>query len=267
MILGCLAGRHGDPEVHRGRTSGVAQPLAPQDVEQQRALPPVRPPGASHVALVAPGDDRRPLDELLRRGAHIRPEPSERGDQLGIARHEAAAEPGHRRPLREGVERDDAGQVGELERGGGRLVEPELAVRLVGGQHEPVLAGEPGEPLEKRTRRDRARRVVRRVQPDDGGAFPEPVRGRIEVGEEPGFLAERQLDHARAGEGRAASGYRIPGLGDDDGVATGGRVQHDLREREDRLLRPERRDHLCVRVETDAEAAIDPACDRLAQLG
>ena len=44
-------------------------------------------------------------------------------------------------------------------------------------------------------------------------------------------------------------------------------VQHDLREREDRLLRAERRDHLGVGVELDGEAARDPAGDGVAQLG
>ena len=81
------------------------------------------------------------------------------------------------------------------------------------------------------------------------------------------LLEERQLGDTRPGERRAAPGNRIPGLGDDDRVAPAGRVEHDLGEREDRLLRAERRDHVLVGIERDAEAAPDPAGDRLAQLG
>src|SRR5439155_24113603 len=46
----------------------------------------------------------------------------------------------------------------------------------------------------------------------------------------------------------------------------GRRIEHDLREREDRLLRAERRND-AVRVDRCAEPAADPAGDRLAELG
>ena len=76
------------------------------------------------------------------------------------------------------------------------------------------------------------------------------------------LLEKRKLDDACAGERGTATGDGIAGLGDDDRVAPAGGVDHDLREREDRLLRAEGRDHVAVGVDralrTDAsiQAAI-----------
>ena len=81
------------------------------------------------------------------------------------------------------------------------------------------------------------------------------------------LLEQRQLDDPGAGELRAAHADGIAGLGHDDGVTAAGEVEHDLGEREDRLLRAERRDHVRVRIERGSEAAPDPGRDRLAQLG
>src|SRR5262249_53421865 len=55
-------------------------------------------------------------------------------------------------------------------------------------------------------------------------------------------------------------------LGDDDDVLAGRRVEDDLREGEDRLLRTERR-HDVVRRDRGAEAASDPTRDGLPELG
>ena len=72
----------------------------------------------------------------------------------------------------------------DLQRRRRRLVEPELAVRLVGRDHEVVPRGELGELLVERERCDRARRVVRIVHPDDRRALPRRRVDRVELREE-----------------------------------------------------------------------------------
>ena len=64
----------------------------------------VRRPRPLDVLLVAPGDDRRALHELLRCRADVRAELLQRRDELGVAGDEARAVAGHRRALRERVE-------------------------------------------------------------------------------------------------------------------------------------------------------------------
>jgi hypothetical protein len=267
VLLGRLAGGHRDPEIHRGRPADVAEALAAEDVEEEGTLARVRLAHALDVLFVSPGDDRGALHELLRRRADVRPKVAKGGDQLGIARRKAAAEAGHRGPLRQRVEDEDVGQVGKLERRRGWLGEPELAVRLVAREDEPVLACERRESLEQGEWCNRAGRVVRRVQPDERGALPRLVRDGIQLREEPAALEERELDHPRSGECGPTPRNRVAGLRHDDGVAPAVHVEHDLREREDRLLRAERGDHVPLGIELDAEASPDPCGDRLAELG
>ena len=141
----------------------------------------VRGPRPLDVLLVAPGDDRCPLDELLWRGADVRPELLQRRDELRVAGDEAGAVARHRGALRERVEHGHVRPVGELEGRDGRLVEPELGVRLVRGEHEVVLAGERCESLVERERRRCSRGVVRVVDPHECGSLPglggQPRRG------------------------------------------------------------------------------------------
>ena len=115
----------------------------------------------------------------------------------------------------------DAGQVGELERRHRRLgAEVDLGVRLVGGEHEAVLARERRGPLVERERRGRAGRVVRVVEPQDRRPRCQVARGdRVEVGQEAGVLAQRQLEHLLAGEQRAALVDRVGGRGHRDAAS------------------------------------------------
>ncbi len=265
--LGRLALGYGDPEVHRGRAARVAQPDAREQVEERRTLARVRAPCALDVGLVAPGDDRRPLDELLRRRAHVRAVALEGVNEDGVAGDEARAEACHRGALRERVERHHGRPVVQLERGRGWRLEPELGVSLVGGEDEVEPPSELCRLRQEGERRDGAGGVVRRVQPEHGGALPGLVGNRVEVGEEAVALQQRQLDDARSDVLGATDGNGIAGLGRDHGVTPAGEIEHHLREREDRLLRAERRDHLGVRIQGRAEAPPDPAGDRLPQLG
>ncbi len=212
--------------------------------------------------FVSPGDDRGALDELLRRRPDIRAVVAKGGDQLGIAGGEAAAEAGHRRPLRERVEHEDVRPIGQLERRRRRLGEPELAVRLVAREDEPVVARERRESFEQSKWRHGAGRVVRRVQPDECRSLPGLLRDAVQLREEPAPLEQGKLDHPRSGECCPARGNRVPGLRHDDGVAPAVEVEHDLREREDRLLRAERGDHVSIGIELHVVASPDPCRDR-----
>ena len=125
-----------------------------------------------------------------------------------------------------------------------------------------MLARQRGGALVQRPRRDGGGRVVRVVQPQQRDAAPRVGVDRVEVGEEPGVLAQRQLQHLLAGEHGAAL---VDGVGrrrDRDEVA----AEH-LGHVEDGLLGAERRQHLRIRVERDAEAPRGPFRDRGAQVG
>ena len=261
-----LAGGNLGPDVHRRRAAGDSNALACEEVEEERPLAAVPCAGLGHVLLVAPGDHRRALDELLWSGADGRPERLQRRDQRRIAGRETAPVARHRAPLGERVEDDDVRPVGELQRRGRRLVEPELGVRLVGGDHEAVLTRERGQALVEAERRGGGGGVVRIVDPEDGEPGPGLVVDRIEVGQEALLLPQRQGQRPGVREQGAALVDRVAGVGVGDRVARPVRVDDGEREREDRLLAAERRDDLRVGVEPRPKTALRPGRDRLAQL-
>ena len=105
------------------------------------------------------------------------------------------------------------------------------------------------QPFVERDWRRGTGRVVRIVDPEECRALPGLDRHRIEVGQEAVLLEQRQLDDARTRELRPTDGDGVPGLGEHDRVPATGEVEHDIREREDRLLGAERRDHVHVCIE------------------
>ena len=137
----------------------------------------------------------------------------------------------------------------ELQRRGRRLVEPELGVRLVGGDDEAVLPRERRQTLVEGERRRGGGGVVRVVDPEDGQPGPGLVVDRVEVGQEAVLLAQRQRQRPRVREEGAALVDRVAGVGVGDRVARPVRIDDGEREREDRLLAAEGRDDLRVRVE------------------
>ena len=93
-----------------------------------------------------------------------------------------------------------------------RLVaEVDLAVGLVGGQDEVVLARQRGRPLVQRQRRHGGRRVVRVVEPQQPDARPGRRRHGVEVRQEAVLGQQRQLEHLPAREQRAALRHRVAG--------------------------------------------------------
>ena len=180
----------------------------------------------------------------------------------GRRRDEARPVAGHRRSLAQRLKDDHAGAVSDLQGGHRRLVEPELRVRLVGGDHEVVPRRQLGELLVELERCHRAGWIVRIVHPDDRGVVVE----RAQVGEEAVLPQQRQRPHARSGKERAALVDRIRRLAEHDDALRRVRIYKHLGEREDRLLGPVRRDQLRVGVELDTEAACAPAGRSLTEL-
>ena len=213
------------------------------------------------MLVVRPRRDRRTLDELLRRGADRRAEVAQRiADRLRRA-DEARSVAGHRRALREGVEDDDVRPVGHLQSRDGRLLEPELRVRLVGADQEAVAARAFGKLVVERGGRNSTRRVVRVTDPEEGDVVP-GVEG-VEVREPARAFAQRNGHHRPAAEERPALVDGVSGLGNRNRALL---AERDLCEGEDRLLRAERRHDLRRRIDRHAETPVDPAGDRGPQL-
>src|SRR5207253_9958577 len=72
--LGLVVRRYLDPEVHRGGSPAEGKALAGEELDERLAAAPVSVPGPPDVILVAPGDDRRALDEELGGRPHRRAE-------------------------------------------------------------------------------------------------------------------------------------------------------------------------------------------------
>ena len=218
------------------------------------------------MPLVVPRDHRRALDEFLRRSPDRRPVLAERRDQLGGTGYESRPVAGHRGALAQGLEDGDMRAVARLEDGVRRLVEPKLRVGLVGGQQEVVLGGERRQPLEEGKRRDRSGRIVGVVDPEQSRPLPGLIADRVEIREEAVLLQQRQLLDIRAGKEGAPVVDGVARLRREDKRLGAVPVDDDLRKVEDRLLAAVGRNHLCLRVDLDAETALAPARDRFPQL-
>ena len=215
----------------------------------------VRGPGALHVLLVAPGHDRGALHELLG-GGRLSAGTASAPGSARVLGHEARAVPGHRRALRQRVEHSDAGEVVELQRRRRRLVEPQLAVGLVRGEHEAVRA---------RGRRGARRRRAVPSRPwgcsdSSPTRAPSPSRPRRRRRVRAGSPPRSGSSSTRAGKARASLGDGITRLRDRARRHRGPREQVKIAS-----LLP-RVGTICVRIEGDAEPSLDPGCDRLAQL-
>ena len=188
------------PQEERRVAACAAQAHRLQRGQHRVALGPVALAHLVDVRLVVPGRDRRPLEELRRRDADVRPVLLQRGDDLGIAGDEPRAVAGHRRALRQRVEHNNIRAVADLQRGLRRVAEPQLRVGLVGGEHEAVAPRQGGRLLVERQRGRRARRVVRVVQPQDRDAIPVDALQRRQPAV---LLAQRQLEHLACRRTRA----------------------------------------------------------------
>ena len=129
-----------------------------------------------------------------------------------------------------------------------------------------MLRGQLGKALVEGEGRHGSRWIVRVVDPEDGDTAPGLVVEGVEIREEAALLAQGQLPQVRAREQRSTLLHGIARLRDDDRVLRSVGVEDDLGETEDRLLAAEGRDHLAVRIDIDAEAALEPTGNRPAKL-
>ena len=153
-----------------------------------------------------------------------------------------------------------AERLRRLQRAQRRLVaKVDLAVALVAGDHEAVAVAQFEQLLPLGQRHHRAGRVARRADVEQlrarpgGGVDAVPVGGevarRVAVGE----------GRLRAGQQRRAFVDLIEGIRADHGRAGLRRVDHGLRQREQRLARAVDRQHLRGWVERHAVAPLHPA--------
>ena len=269
MLLRGLSAGHRDPEVHRRGPPALRSPCARAASRKSVALARVRGPGDARRAP-------RPTRRRPRRAGRTPAAPCRRSAGTARARRSSSGSPAtnpERKPVIderfESVLKATTPSRSASCSADGAAVEPQLGVRLVARRARTrARAPAPRARARNAERRDgsrsgcsgssaRASAVRRQVSGGDG----------VEVGRNPLRLEQRQLDDLRARE--RARRARAPGIRARSRRRCRGRrgVEHDLGEREDRLLRAERGDHLSVGVERDAEAAADPAGDRLAQLG
>ncbi|MNF75148.1 hypothetical protein D3C84_572040 [compost metagenome] len=147
------------------------------------------------------------------------------------------------------------------------LVEVQLAVALVGGDHEVVLVGQGDQLLQGIQRYQRAGGVARRADEQDLTALPDVGRYGVEVRIEAVLGQARQVVRGGTGEQGGAFVDLVEGVGaDHQGV--GATVDHRLGKGEQRLAGAVDRQHMLGRVEPaggHAEAALAPAGNGLAQ--
>ncbi|MDT4837012.1 hypothetical protein FQZ97_707320 [compost metagenome] len=187
-------------------------------------------------------------------------------DQRRVAGHEAAAQAGHVAALGERGERDQVLEVGpaELHRGfqaaqRGLVAEVDLAVALVGGDHEAVAVGQREKLLPFVQRHHRARGIARRADEHELGAGPDGLGHAVPVD---GEVARGHAGHVvrlGAREQRRALVDLIERVGrHHHRLGAGAGVDHGLGEREQGLARAVDRQHLGGRVERQAVAAMQP---------
>ena len=116
---------------------------------------------------------------------------------------------------------------------------------------ELVLTGKLDDALEEAVGGDRAGRVVRVVE-EHQPRLPAPRVDRVEVGRKAELGHERQHDRLGAGKQGAAGVDGVAGVRGERDVAG---IEEGEAEVVDALLGADRRDHLGLRIELDAEAA------------
>ena len=151
---------------------------------------------------------------------------------------------------------------------GSRLVEIDLGIALVGGDHEIVPIGQLEQVTPLVLTHHPAGGIVGRADIEQLRPSPDRVRHvRPSRGE---IARDETIDviRRRAGQQRGAFVDLIERIGNDDRRAGAAGIDDRLRKREQRLAAAEHRQHLRCRVERDQSmTSLEPLCDRLAQRG
>ncbi|MDT4837851.1 hypothetical protein FQZ97_715940 [compost metagenome] len=229
----------------------------------------------AHVDLVVPGGDAGQLG-LHRHGAAVVGTVQQEGlEDRGVAGDEAGTQAWQVGALGQAVEDHAAFEVGAAEfraggeQAGGRvlLVEVELAVALVGGDHEVVFVGQGDQLLQGVQRDQRAGGVARRAEEEDLAALPDVRRHGVEVRVEAVLRQAGQVVRLGAGQQGRTFVDLIEGVGADH-QAVVGTVDHGLGEGEQGFAGTVHRQHVAGGVEPAGrhlEAALAPLGDGLAQ--
>ena len=239
-LLGRLAFRHRDPEVHRRvARRRRASRLRSSTGSRTSRLRPYR----SRAASTCSSSPQATIEARWTNSCGAVPTVGRyflsASTSHGRARDETRPVAGHRGALAQCVEDDDIGaRSASAERRRRRLVEPELAVGLVRADEEVVLLGERARrPSKNAGGADGRRRIVRVVDPDQRRAG-ERLLGdaRRDRGRKPFSSSSGSALHARAGELGAAFVHGIGGVRHEHCVLAAAWIEHDLGEAEDRLL-------------------------------
>ncbi len=165
-----------------------------------------------------------------------------------------------------------AGAPGRAEQAGRRMgvVEMDLAVALVGGDHEVVPFGQRDELRKAVLIQNRAGRVGGRAEIEQLASFPDGLGYGVEIGLEAGFLGGIEIDRLGAGEQGGALVDLVERIGHEHGGCGRVPVDDGLGDREQGLAGAVDGQDVMLRMERafrQIEPGGQPAHDGLAQLG
>ena len=227
------------------------------------------------MVLVLPGGDAGQLG-LHRHGAAVIGAIEQEGfENVGVAGDEAGAQARQVGALGQAVEHHAALEIAAAQLGAGAeqagrrilFIEVQLAVALVGGDHEVVLVGQGDQLLQLLHRYQGAGGVAWRTQEEDLAALPDVGRNGVEVRIEAVVFQARQVVRLGAGEQGCAFVDLVERIGADH-QAPGFAVDHRLGKGEQRLASAVDRQHMAGGIQPagrHAEAALAPGGDGFAQ--
>ncbi|VVN49243.1 hypothetical protein PS647_06266 [Pseudomonas fluorescens] len=197
-------------------------------------------------------------------------------EDVGITGHKARAQAWQVRTLGQAVEHHATLEVlatqfrASAEQAWRRrlFVEVQLAVALIGGNHEVVFVGQGDQLFQGLDRDQGAGRIARRAQEQDLAALPDVRRYGVEIRVEAVFVQAWQVMRLGPGEERRAFVDLVEGVRADHQrvIAT---VDHGLGEGEQRFAGTVDRQHVARRVDPalgHIEATLAPCRDGFTQL-
>ncbi len=245
--------------------------------EQRRdllELAPVEGAVLLHVRLVAPGSDAGPLHGRPHGAAVVGAVEQEGLHQGRVACHEAAAQAGQVAALGQAGEGDEVAEIRAAQACRGfqpaerrAALEVDLAVTLVGGDHEAVAVAEREELFPLGQRHDGTRGVARRADEEQLRALPDVLGHGVPVHREIARRIAGGVVRLRARQQRGAFVDLVEGIGADHGGAFARGVDHRLGEREQGLAGAVHGQDLGRGVHRDAVAPVQPLCAGFAQAG
>ncbi len=196
-------------------------------------------------------------------------------ENLGIARHKTGAQARQVGTLGQAVEHHATLEIAAAQLGAGGqqarrwrlLVKVQLAVALVGSDHEVILVGQSDQLFQRDERDQRPRRIAGRAQKQNLAALPDLGRDRVEVRVEAIVIKARQVVRRGPGQQRGTLVDLIKRIGADH-QAVGAALYHGLGKGEQCFTRTVDRQHVARRIDPargHPEAALAPVANSFAQ--